>query len=223
MFREIRHRVKNNLQIVASLLNLQADGSSKTTAKALYESRRRVLAMAFVHEELYSSESLDRVGLAEYLSRLSVSVRDGADQERRIRFSSDFDQITLEIERAVPFGLIANEVLMNAYMHAFPPERYDGGTICMRLKYGPEGRATFIVEDDGIGLPSSIDRTLKLGLTLIETLASQINAKIEYGRPEGGGTHFSMNFSAHMMKTKACDDVIDTSVVLSMNTDSTIL
>lgn len=202
LFQEIRHRVKNNLQVVASLLSLQADEApEKNLADALQNSRRRVLAMSFVHEELYCSDSLNSIDLEDYLGRLSLLVRNSLDPEDRIAFSQNVADLTLSIEKAVPFALIANETLENSYRHAFSEQRFStGGADAPRvetaLREEPEGTYVFTIVDNGCGIDQAEKRPGALGLTLVEALAAQLRARMKYERRPEGGTAFTLWFPA---------------------------
>jgi len=199
LFQEIRHRVKNNLQVVASLLNLQADeAKSESLSEAFHNSRRRVLAIAFVHEELYISDSLNSINLHEYLERLSIQIRQALDLDNCIRFELDAESLELSVEKAVPFALICNEVLSNAYVHAFcedhsgtDPER----TVSLSLHTDTDGSYDLRVLDNGKGIAPISTYKGTLGLTLIDVLSAQLDARYSYvARPEGGSA-FRLSFA----------------------------
>lgn len=200
LYQEIRHRVKNNLQVVASLLNLQADEADDPVVSELFKNaRRRVLAIAFVHEELYSSGSLHSIDLSEYVARLSILIRQTLDPDGSISFALDSDDLHLSVERAVPFALIVNEVLANAYQHAFPDGECRSGekrTVAFSLKGDGTGAIVAEIVDNGCGIPSAESRKkTTLGLTLIDALAAQLQAEYEYAAFPGGGTRFRLSFS----------------------------
>ena len=200
LYQEIRHRVKNNLQVVASLLNLQADEAEDPAVSELFKNaRRRVLAIAFVHEELYSRESLHSIDLNEYVARLSILIRQTLDPDGGISFALDSDDLHLSVERAVPFALIVNEVLANAYQHAFPGAECRSGekrTVAFSLKANGTGGIIAEIADNGCGLPPAQSRRkTTLGLTLIDALAAQLQADYDYAALPGGGTRFFLVFS----------------------------
>ncbi len=198
LFQEIRHRVKNNLQVVASLLSLQADESGNPeTSTALQNSRRRVLAMAFVHEELYCSATLNSIDLHEYLERLTILVRHSLDPDGVVEFKFDVPELDLSIERAVPFALIANEVLSNSYQHAFDGRDPCGSpknTVELSLREESDGFYSFSLRDNGCGIKKDSEKKGTLGLTLIQALALQLGAQYTYETMPDGGTEFRMKF-----------------------------
>jgi len=198
MFQEIRHRVKNNLQVVASMLSLQADEAEDAAlAEAFMNSRRRVIAMAFVHEELYCSDSLNSIALRDYLDHLSALLRVDLDPDSRIGFDSEIADLGLSIEKAIPFALIANEVLSNAFIHAFHDDgwtKYPEKRISLVLRENGEGEYVLHVTDNGCGIGSFPSSKGKLGLTLVSALSSQLNAYSSYKKRTKGGTEYSLTF-----------------------------
>lgn len=198
LFQEIRHRVKNNLQVVASLLSLQSDDAgNQETAEAFQKSMRRVLAMAFVHEELYCSDSLDSINLHDYLERLSILIRHALDPAGLIGFQLDSENIELPIERAVPFALIANEVLSNAYIHAFNGiDKAAKKSVTLDLRSENDGSYRLSVIDNGVGIARNPPSPGTLGLVLIDSLSAQLRAPYSYASRAEGGTRFTLQFSA---------------------------
>jgi two-component sensor histidine kinase len=187
LLQEIHHRVKNNLQIISSMLALQARvGASKETAEALLDSERRIRVMAQVHENLYRSDDLSHISADNYLKSIIHGVResqlDGAD---RHIFKDDIDQIILDIDMAIPLGQIISEVLSNSLKHAFPNGK--SGTINLSLKKVDGENIELVVSDDGIGLPKdfAMANSKTLGLQLIEALTTMIKGKLTVGGPPG--------------------------------------
>jgi two-component sensor histidine kinase len=187
LVREIHHRVKNNLQVIASLLNLQAGSVRDREDAVLFErTAERVISMALVHEQLYETEDLSLIPFDRYLEELvghitASSIRDGID------LRVECEPIALEIERAVPCGLIVNELVTNSLQHAFVGS--DGGAIRVRMLQ--RGRSyTLEVADSGGGMPQEAQKSL--GMTLVEMLADQIGGEIEVGA--GKGTRVSVTF-----------------------------
>ena len=201
LLREIHHRVKNNLQVVASLLQLHiAEGAEGPEAAAVDTLRRcgdRVRAMALLHEALYRRSDLARVDLGEYLSEVVASVEGSYATHGRIRLEVDAAQaIVVDAETALPCGLILHELVVNAVRHAFPDGR---GTVRVALRRGASGRTTLLVEDDGRGLPPGLDlgRVESLGLQLVSGLAAQAGAQLELARgSDGRGTAFHLELAA---------------------------
>jgi two-component sensor histidine kinase len=195
LFKEINHRVKNNLQIIDSLLSLQArqpaDGGD-----ALQESRNRIQAMALVHEMLYRSETPARIDFRDYLHSLTEHLmRSYGAGTRRIRLASDIAPVSLSLDTAIPCGLIINELVTNSLKHAFPGDK--SGEIVVELRVLPDCSCRLAVRDDGVGLPSdfSIEETRSLGLRLVRTLTEQIgDGRLHVNSDHGA--KFEITFSA---------------------------
>jgi two-component sensor histidine kinase/DNA-binding response OmpR family regulator len=193
LLQEVHHRVKNNLQIISSLLNMYADGLPDQAQQALDESQRRVRSMALVHEQLYSRDRPDELDFAEYATSLAseiltaFSVDSGA-----IRLRFELEPVLLSIDQAVPCALILNELITNAVKYAFPDHR--GGEILVTLNDCGENRIRLRVADDGIGFPPGFDRTecRSLGLRIVDILTYQLNGTIEFG--PGPGADFQLTF-----------------------------
>jgi two-component sensor histidine kinase len=181
LLKEIHHRVRNNLQIVSSLLNLQSDHvEDAATLAALRDSQDRVRAMAQIHEKLYQSEGLARIDVADYIRSITTSLfaSYGVRQEQ-IALSLDVDEVPLGLETAIPCGLIINELISNALKHAFPGGRPGG--VQVELKAQGEGRLLLRVSDDGVGLPEHFDvkRSRSLGLQLVYALTDQLDGTVD--------------------------------------------
>jgi two-component sensor histidine kinase/CheY-like chemotaxis protein len=174
ILKEVHHRVKNNFQIVSSLLSLQA-GIIKDpeTKAALLESENRIKSMALIHEKLYESRDYSHIDFADYLRTVCMRL-DSAfkGSERGIGLEYSTETVSLSIETAIPLGLVLNELVTNAFIHAFPEGR--GGRISIGL-WTENGDAILSVKDDGQGLPPEVDfqAPKSLGLELVKILASQ--------------------------------------------------
>ncbi|MBI4873825.1 MAG: sensor histidine kinase [Acidobacteria bacterium] len=188
LLREMHHRVKNNLQVITSLLSLQAHKApDPKTRVLLHESQNRVRAMAMVHETLYRSDDLCAVDCAEYLRALagplyqSYGLEPGAVQ---LRFQVP-PGARISVETATPFGLIVNELISNALKHAFPGGRR--GEIVVRLERLGADQYRLLVSDDGVGVPTHLDlrHTGTLGLRLVRALAEQLDGSVRLARGEG--------------------------------------
>lgn len=194
MLKEIHHRVKNNLQIITSLLHLQESRiQDPKLVEILRESQNRVRSMAFLHESLYRSGNLARIDfrqhvetLCEYLFRAYVI------DHSRVRLTMNVQPFRLDLDRANPLGLIVNELVSNALKYAFPEGR--SGCIRVGLSCGHNGSCKLTVSDDGVGLPSGLEvgRPGSLGLQLVHTLARQLRGCVEVER--GDGTTFHITF-----------------------------
>jgi two-component sensor histidine kinase len=194
MLKEIHHRVKNNLQIIASLLNIQAHyARDEGAAEVLSECHNRVRSMALVHESLYSSENLAKVNFARYVSRLAESLFSsfGVDNQK-IKLDLDLDDVLLSIDRAIPCGLIVNELVSNCLKHAFPGDR--NGTIEIKLKRLGADDVLLNVKDDGVGVPQGLDpqKTQTLGLKLVSDLTRQIKGTFRF--TSSAGTDMAITF-----------------------------
>jgi PAS domain S-box-containing protein len=194
MLKEIHHRVKNNMQVIFSLLNLQADTIADSTIRTLFEeSRNRVSAMALIHEKLYQTEDLARIDFKEYLKILAQGIAD-TYQRHDVHLSVDMEHITLNVNTGIPCGLIVNELITNSFKHAFPKGRK--GLIRVGMNKNSEGNYVLIVEDNGIGFEAEQDfrKTSSLGLRLVGVLTGQIRGTIALSRSDG--TRFCITFPA---------------------------
>ncbi len=197
LLREIHHRVKNNLQVISSLLNLQArqieDGQM---LEVLAESQNRVRSMALVHEKLYQSPDLAGVDFAAYVRSLTHHLfRTYTAGAKAVKLKMDIQDVALNIDAATPCGLILNELISNALKHAFPfpsTERENEIAVGLRAK---QGRFILVVRDNGIGFPTGLDphNTESLGLQLVTTLVEQLDGSLEV--TNGSGTEFQITFA----------------------------
>lgn len=192
LLEEVHHRVKNNLQVVSSLLGLQARSlPDASTRKTLQESQNRVQSMALLHECLYQSDDLARIDFANYLQKLTEQLFHSYGTTDRIRLTTKLTALYLNMDAAVPCGLIVNELLSNALKYGFPAERHG----CVHIELSElERTARLTVSDDGVGLPANFDWSASrtLGLRLVRTLAQQLQAVVELNRENG--TAFSITF-----------------------------
>lgn len=193
LLQEVHHRVKNNLQIISSLLNLQADRIQEPAARdVLVLSVNRVRSMARVHEMLYSGRDLARIDLGVYLRSL-LSDLSGMfnDVARTVTVEADLASVPIPVDKAVPCALIANELVTNVYKHAFA----GGGPGTLRVRLGrKDGDVEFVVSDDGAGLPEGFDPAAceSLGFQLVFALVEQLGGKLDISSE--GGTTFRISF-----------------------------
>ncbi len=192
LLREVHHRVKNNLQVVTSLLSLQARRITDERAReALTDSNRRIRAMAMVHEALYNSSDLSHISMGKYFTRLIEEITSlHLRQEGTITFDVITDSLTLSITDAIPVGLIVNELLTNALKHAFPDGRK--GTIQISLRKLENDEIELTVEDDGLGLPEDYEQISAetLGLQIVNSLVRiQLGGSISIDRESGTAFH----------------------------------
>jgi len=195
LLKEVHHRVKNNLQIISTLLDLQADNiRDENLLNALKVSQDRIKAMSLIHERLYQSSDLVRIDFWEYIESLVGHLLSSyVDDPRRIVMKVDVGDFQMGIDRAIPCGLIINELVSNAMKHAFPNGR--NGEIAIRLHADERGWITLTVADDGVGVPHGLDfnKTETLGLQLVSMLAKQLRGQIEMSC--GHGTLWVISFS----------------------------
>jgi len=193
LIEEVHHRVKNNLQVITSLLGLQARSiKDPATRKTFEESRYRVQAMAILHEILYESSSLAEIDFADYIRRMVEHLVRSYGAASRIRTEVRLEPLHCHRDVALPCGLIVNELLSNAFKYAFPGGKT--GAIRVVLRRGAEGKVHLLVGDNGVGLPAGLDwkTSPTLGLRLVRTLARQIGAEVKIRGREG--TLFSITF-----------------------------
>jgi len=196
LLKEIHHRVKNNLQVVSSLLGLQSRlVTDEPTRKMFQESQNRIHSMALLHESLYQSNNLSRIDFPEYIRQLASHLfHSYGVAAERIHLRTDLEKLYLHLDAAVPCGLIINELVSNSLKYAFPDGR--AGEVRIELHEHAEGLARLVVADNGIGLRSDIDweTARTLGLRLVRTLAEQLGAKIEV--KSNDGTEVQLTFAA---------------------------
>lgn len=201
LLQEVHHRVKNNLQIVMSMLNVR-DKLDKDydQHELITDIRTRVRALALVHRYLYEGDDVRFVDLQAFLAELChmlVSTFSGA--ESRISLELDIERLTVRAEHAVSIGLLVTEIITNSVKHAFPGDR--SGCITVALKRSGRGSASLIVADDGIGLPEGADESLdgsRLGMRLVHGFASQLGTEMHISRDSG--TRFEMHFDLAEMR-----------------------
>ncbi len=186
LLREVHHRVKNNLQIIISLTNLQMRQSTDPRVKQIMaETQNRVRAMSLVHEKLYRSQSLSKIDFGDYSRFLATQLFAyyGMDTQR-VQLEFSVEKIMVDIVTAVPLGLLMNELVSNAFRHAFP----DGRSGVIGISGQCEGdMITLTVRDNGIGIPPDLDwkNSPSLGLRLVNTLVDQVDGTIELDRSSG--------------------------------------
>lgn len=187
LLKEIHHRVKNNLQIISSLLNLQTDSiTDPVLMEAFNVSRNRVKAMALIHERLYHSKNLSVIDLNEYISEMVVYLqRTYINDGKRVDFKLNLEPISLSIDTAIPCGLIVNELVSNALKYAFV--KMDSGILTISLQHNEDKTISLEVADNGIGFPPGFDisSTSTLGLQLVYNLVEQIGGSIEIRNENG--------------------------------------
>ncbi|MFP3562781.1 AAA family ATPase [Paraburkholderia sp. SIMBA_030] len=197
LLHEVHHRVKNNLQLISSLLNLQASRvTDRSVAELFADSRNRVRSMALVHENLYRAGNFARIVMATHVKNLCGHLARAYDmRQMAVELQIEVDDVQLDMNRAVSCGLIINELVSNALKHAFPDGR--GGCVRVELGLVDEERCRLTVADDGVGIAPefSLDEADSLGLQLVHDLTHQLHGALELSRM--GGTTCSIIFNAN--------------------------
>ncbi len=194
LLKEIHHRVKNNLQIVMSLLNSQASYLSDEAAlSAIQESQHRVQAMALIHQKLYQSEHVARVDMPSYIQEVVAYLRDFYDLPQPISFKLVISAIELDVNQAVPLGLIINEAITNALKYAFPDGR--SGTITVTFHRIMPMTYELTIADDGVGLPPNFNpqRSRSLGMTLMQGFSQQLGGELQINHSAGLTIHLQFS------------------------------
>jgi two-component sensor histidine kinase len=195
LLKEIHHRVKNNLQVISSLLYLQSKQiDNKKILGMFQESQHRVRSMALIHERLYQTEDLASVDFDEYLHQLaSYLFRSYGATSNLIQLNISASHVSLGIDAAIPCGLIVNELVSNSLKHAFVQGQ--PGEILIEISVDREGQHRLVIKDNGVGLPDrvNLDNTRSLGLQLVSTLVNQLEGSIKVERENG--TRFEITFT----------------------------
>jgi two-component sensor histidine kinase len=198
LFAEVHHRVKNNLAVITSLLNLQMNMvKNDYTRNVLRESRNRVSSMALIHQKLYQHSNVEQIDFGSYASELVEEIKRSYPENTTdtVMIVMEAEHIPLSLTKAVPAGLMLNELLSNCYKHAFPDRR--PGRIFIRFKKSRD-LCLLEVEDNGVGLSGDfkIEKQETLGMTIIQSLADQIDAKVNIAGGSGNGASVRVEFNA---------------------------
>jgi PAS domain S-box-containing protein len=193
LLREVHHRVKNNLNVISSLLNLQASNiqTPEQALAAFRNSSDRIMSMALVHEELYNSRNYARVDMGEYLDKLTRQLLLAYGPGGGISLSAQAGGISLSVDTSIPCGLILNELITNAFKHAFP--KGGPGDIHVLLRTVDDDSFELCVSDNGIGLPEGCEGRGTLGLTLVRLLTEQLEGTTDISTENG--TRYRIRFS----------------------------
>jgi len=195
LLKEVHHRVKNNMQVISSLLNLQSRQIKDPDVLEMFkESQRRIRSMALIHERLYQSSDLSRIEFSQYLRNLTTHLFHSYQVDvSRVQLKIEADEVHLNINTAIPCGLIVNELVSNALKHGFPEGR--SGELDIDLRRVAGDGYILRVKDDGVGFPEGLDfrKTETLGMQIISTLVEQIDGRLELSRKKG--TAFQLEFN----------------------------
>ncbi len=193
LLKEIHHRVKNNLQIISSLLNLQAEGITDKKVLSLFEDcRHRVNSMALIHQKMYQSNNLVNIDIRNYIDELIRSLIDAYETKKSIHLHTEIEDHLFRIDTIVPLGLILNEIISNSLKYAF--EGKEEGELIVSLHKIDLNKFVLEVSDNGGGIPADVnfEKAETLGLQLIQMLSGQINGKVLM--EQNGGTKYRIEF-----------------------------
>jgi PAS domain S-box-containing protein len=199
LLKEVHHRVKNNLQIISSIFNLQkdhVDGDARSLA-LLHEGQNRIRSMAFIHESLYQSKSFSQVDMGSYIGGLGRNLMMSYSLTGRIRLETKLEKVLLDLDRAIPCGLILNELISNALKHGYPAD--EEGVVSIELDTSKD-KVHITVMDDGKGLPADFTPGLSsgLGMELVNMLVDQLDGDLQLrSRPGQKGTSYLLTFERH--------------------------
>jgi PAS domain S-box-containing protein len=186
LLREVHHRVKNNMQVISSLLEMQADSvGDARMAGPFAESQNRVRSMSLIHEQLYQSDDLANIDVRTYIEVLTAQLAHSFGDARKVEIGLEIEDLELDIDQSLSCGLIINELVVNAYKHAFPDQQE--GSIRVSLLRDPEGDALLSVSDDGQGLVESLQDSSRqgLGTSLIRMLVKQLRGTMTVAGADG--------------------------------------
>jgi len=195
LLREIHHRVKNNMQIISSLLNLQSENEKdERFLRMIKDSRNRINAMAIIHEMLYASADFKYTNFSTYARKLTKSLMDSYAMDATIVFNIGADRtLSFVVDKMIPLGLILNEAITNSFKYAFPKD-HPSPEITITLTGNPMDGYEMMISDNGVGLPADFDekKDMNLGMQLIFLLAEQLDGKMKLIR--GNGTAYKLRF-----------------------------
>lgn len=202
LLKEVHHRVKNNLQVISSILNLQSSYvKDQSTLNILKESQDRIKSMAFIHESLYQTKDFSSINFSEYVVNLSQNLLHSySSLEHEIKLNLDIQNVFLNLDLAIPCGLIINEIVSNALKYAFV-DKMENAEIMIKMHLVGED-LQLQIRDNGVGLPEHIDyrNTESLGLQLVVTLVDQLNGNIELDST--AGAHYNILFKQNQVKNR---------------------
>lgn len=184
LLRELHHRVKNNMQVISSLLAMQSTGGDPAVEQRLEESQRRIRSIALIHEQLYRSTELAHIDVKAYLETLTSQLLQSFGKAGAVRLELEADALELDIDQSMALGLIVNELVTNALKYAYPDAK--GGVIRVSLREHPGGERVLLVADDGPGLGGRKNGAAPgLGMSLVTTLARQLRGRVEIDGARG--------------------------------------
>jgi PAS domain S-box-containing protein len=194
LLQEVHHRVKNNLQIISSILNLQTRSvKDPKILDLIQETRYRIMSMSFIHDLLYQTKDFTNIDFSKYLQSITSNIMNTYTLNKNIELKLDVESIFLNLDNAIPCGLIVNELITNVFKYAFPGDRKGVINIVLKLI---NNKVVLSVADNGVGINNQINylTTESLGFQLINSLVSQIDGELKYENTEG--TKFTVSFKA---------------------------
>lgn len=191
LLREIHHRVKNNLQVISSLLSLQSRFIEDEKAQeAVNEGQNRVKSMALIHQKLYQRDNLMGVEVLDYIQNLTSTLKSAYGiNDEKVDIIYDVDKLNIDVDTLIPIGLILNELISNSFKHAFPEGR--NGELQIKLK-NLKGKLELVVQDDGVGTSKDLSKTDSFGLRMIKSLAMKLEAEVSYDFKSGFAASLSI-------------------------------
>jgi two-component sensor histidine kinase len=191
LLKEIHHRVKNNLQIVMSLLNSQsAYIDNEPALAAIHDSQHRVHAMSLIHQKLYGTDNVSSIDMPSYIRELTAYLRDSFDSGQRIHFEYNIAPLELDVSQAVPVGLILNEAITNSMKYAFPDDQTGVVSIC--LSNVTSNRWLLSMSDNGVGIAVDSKKTGSLGMSLMKGLSEDLDG--DFSIENNNGTMIKVSF-----------------------------
>ncbi len=199
LLQEIHHRVKNNLQVINSLFNIQMYYTDEEQVRDIFkESQNRILSMSKIHQTLYESKDFSKLNLKNYISELVHDIQSGYEVENDIELQLDIDEhIYLGIDSVVPFALVVNEILSNAFKYAFKGMNSDKKIITIKIRQDKDKVTTVYIGDNGVGMPPGVhwEHPTTMGMDLIQTLVNQLDGTVRL-HSDGTGTNYTIIFTA---------------------------
>jgi two-component sensor histidine kinase len=198
LLQEVHHRVKNNLQVISSILSLQSSYvSDESTLRILQESQERIKAMSFIHETLYRTADFSKLEFTDYIRTIAGNlVQSYRISETHIHFEADLDNVYLNLDQSIPCGLIVNELISNALKYAYKDKAEGVLRLCLKQN---DNLIILEVSDDGVGLGDDFkfDKQDSLGIQLVYSLVEQLDGSLEIKSNKNQGTSFTLSFTRH--------------------------
>jgi len=208
LIREVHHRVKNNLQMIISLIDSQASYLSNEALDAIMDSKHRIEAMSLIHQKLYLTENTSTINMQIYINELMSYLKESLDSGKCIGFSIDVDEISMDVSHAIPVGLILNEAITNAIKYAFPKEQT--GMISISLKYFNQENVFLSIRDSGVGLPKDFQPQMvtSLGMCLMYGLATEVSGELDIDGNQGTSVQLKFRMPKVFVDRSLQDEIV---------------